>query len=115
MIKVKKYTVILKHLSKSLALKPFDQMYKDVGRSHLDYCDIIHYIPPIFKSTSLGMSLRSRMETVEKNQYQAGLSIAGYWKGTSHTKLYEELGWEALFDRRSMKHIFKSVKLHQRT
>ena len=90
MIKAKKNTGILKHLSKSLPLKSLDQMYKALVRSHLGYCDIIYHIPPIVKPPPLGMSLSSLMESVEKIQYQADLAITGCWKGTSRSKLYEE-------------------------
>ena len=40
------------------------------------------------------------MEEIERVQYQAGLAITGAWKGSSRVKLYEELGWESLSDRR---------------
>ena len=47
MIKAKKNIGILKHPSKFLPLKTFDQMYKALIRSHLDYSDIIYHIPPV--------------------------------------------------------------------
>ena len=40
------------------------------------------------------------MERLESVQYSAGLAITGVWKGTSRDKIYEELGWESLNDRR---------------
>ena len=40
------------------------------------------------------------MEKVERIQYQAALAISGAWRGSSRSKLYEELGWESLSDRR---------------
>ena len=33
-------------------------------------------------------------------QYKAALIVSGCWQGTSREKLYEELGWESLSDRR---------------
>ena len=40
------------------------------------------------------------MEEIERIQYQAALAITGAWKDSSRVKLYEELGWESLSDRR---------------
>ena len=40
------------------------------------------------------------MERIEISQYQAALSVTGCWQGTSRNKLYKELGWESLSDRR---------------
>ena len=51
------------------------------------------------------------MESVEKIQYQASLAITGCWKGSSRIRLYEELGWETLSDRRSNNRIFQILKI----
>ena len=67
-------------------------MYKTLVRSHLDYCDIIYHMPQIQHQPPLGVTLHNLMESIEKNQYEASLAIAGHWKGSSWTKLYEELG-----------------------
>ena len=40
------------------------------------------------------------MNTLERIQYQAALAITGSWKGTHLNKIYDELGWESLTDRR---------------
>ena len=99
MTKVKKILGTLKHLSKAPA------------RSHLDYCDIIYHMPQIVHQPPLGVSLHDMMESVEKIQYQAGLAITGCWKGTSRIRLYEELGWETLSDRRTNNRIFQMYKI----
>jgi hypothetical protein len=42
------------------------------------------------------------MELLEKVQYKAGLIInTNCWQGTSRVKLYKELGWESLSQRRT--------------
>ena len=51
------------------------------------------------------------MEMIEKTQYQAALAITGTWRGTSRNKLYEELGWESLSDRRWYKRLFQFYKI----
>ena len=76
-IKAKKIVGILKHLSKCLPLKTLDQMYKALVRSYFDYCDIIYHIPYHQNQTSLGMTLNSLMEKVERVQYHAALAITG--------------------------------------
>ena len=40
------------------------------------------------------------MNLVEQVQYKAALIVTGCWQGTSREKLYDELGWESLSDRR---------------
>jgi len=40
------------------------------------------------------------MDMIESIQYQAGLVATGCWKNTSRVKLYNELGWESLSNRR---------------
>ena len=40
------------------------------------------------------------MSKVESVQYRAALATTGAWKGTNKEKLYEELGWESLSQRR---------------
>lgn len=38
------------------------------------------------------------MEVFEKTQYQADLAITGTWRGTNTDKIYEELGWESIYN-----------------
>ena len=109
-IKAKRNVGILKHLSKFLPLKTLDQMYKVLVRSHLDYCDIIYHIPSHQTQAPLGVTLNSLMEKVERIQYQAALAISGAWRGSSRSKLYEELGWETLSDRRMYR---RTLQIHK--
>ena len=91
---------IIKNLSKFLPRKTLDQMYKTLVRSHLDYCDVIYHTPSYQTQPFFGLSLHSLMNEVERIQYQAALAISGTWQGSCRNKLYEELGWESLSDRR---------------
>ena len=97
-IKAKKNLGIIKYLSNLLPIKTLDQMYKALVRSHLDYCDIIYHVPSHQNQAPFGVTLNSVMEKVERIQYQSALAISGAWRGSSRSKLYEELGWESLFD-----------------
>ena len=57
------------------------------------------------------MSLHNHMEKVEKIQYQAALAVTGAWQGTSRVKIYEELGWETLSDRRMCNRVLQLHKI----
>ena len=110
-IKAKKNIGILKHLSKCLPLKTLDQMHKALVRSHLDYCDIIYHIPSITHQPPLGRTLSTLMEEVERVQYQAALATTGAWQGSSRSKIYDELGWETLCDRRKYRRVLQIHKI----
>ena len=51
------------------------------------------------------------MEKVERIQSQAAHTISGAWRGLSCSKLYEELGWETLSDRRMCRRILQIHKI----
>ena len=109
----KKNIGILKHVSKYLPLKSLDQMYKALVRSHLDYCDIIYHQPTKVNQPPLGVTLTAPMEEIERIQYLAALAITGAWKGSSRAKLYEELGWESLSDRRRSRRTLQIYKIEK--
>ena len=109
--KAKKIIGMIKHLSKYLPIKTLDQMYKTLVRPHLDYCDTIYHDPPKVNFPPLGPSLTVQMEKVERIQYQAALAITGTWQGSNRNKLYEELGWESLSDRRTCRRILQIHKI----
>ena len=51
--------------------------------------------------TLIPRSLLINLWTHLKNiQYQAALAVPGTWNGSGLNKLYDELGWESLTDRR---------------
>ena len=55
------------------------------------------------------------MESIERIQYQAALIITGAWKGSKRNKLYDELGWESISDRRWSRCLFQIFKIHNVT
>ena len=84
-------------------------MYKIIFHSRLDYCDIIYHIPSV--QTQFGVTLTDLMEKAERIQYQAGLAVTGAGQGSSRSKLYEELGWESLSERRWCRRILQVHKI----
>ena len=53
------------------------------------------------------------MEKVERTQYQVALAITGTWQSTNRSKLYEELGWVTLSDRRWRRRILQIDKIEK--
>ena len=102
---------VLKYLSKYLPLKTLDQMYKMFIRPHLDYGDVIFHIPHTQSLFDSSISLHPLMERMEQVQYQAALAITGCWHGSNRAKLYEELGWETLSDRRWSRRLIQLYKI----
>ena len=73
---------------------------------HLDYGDVICDQPNL-------CSLTNKIESV---QYNAALAITGAIRGTSKEKLYQELGFESLKDKRwlrSLCYLYKVVSTKQ--
>ena len=73
---------IIKKLSNTLSRNSLLTIYKSFIRPHLDYCGIIYDQP----------NNESFCTKIESIQYNAALSITGAINGTSHIKLYKELG-----------------------
>ena len=84
---------------------------KTLGRSHLDYCEIIYHAPALNAHKNLEMTVNSLMEKVERTQYQAALAITVTLQRSNQIKLYEELGWETLSDGRSCRRILLIHKI----
>ena len=81
-------------------------MYKLYVRPHLDYGDIIYQkFDPEF---TLEFTRK-----LESTQYAAALAVSGAWRGTKRNKLYEELDWEYLYDRRRYRRFTHLFKLRQ--
>ena len=102
---------ILRYFRKYLPLNTLDQIYKMFIRPHFDYGDVIYHIPPYTNPYNRTITLKPIMNRIEKVQYHAALAITGTWQGTSRNKLYEELGWESLSDRRWSRRLILLYKI----
>ena len=76
-------------------------IYKAHVRPHLDYGDIVYDRP--------GNS--SFSDKIESVQYGACLAITGCFRGTSREKIYNELGFESLADRRLSRRLIFFYKI----
>ena len=88
------------------------QIYKMCVRPHLDFCDVIFHVPQQLNEFDSSIRLNNLMASTERIQYQAALAITGVWKGTNLNKIYEELGWEPLIDRRWRRRLIQFYKLY---
>ena len=91
---------MLRFMSRYLPRKTLNELYKLYVRPHLDYGDVIYYIPSKKCDFTNSYTLNKYMEKLESVQYSAARAITGAWQGTSRKKLLEELGWETLDLRR---------------
>jgi len=98
--KAKKGLSLMKFLSKFVNRKTLELTYSMHVRPHLEYGDIIFHDC----TTTL-------MNCLESIQYQAGLIATGCWKHTNRKKLYNELGWESLEDRRKVRRLSNYYKI----
>ena len=100
-MKAMKGVSLLKFLSTYVSRNVLDLSYKMYVRPHLDYGDVIFH--------NQRMDL---MDLVERVQYKAALIVSGCWQGTSRVKLYDELGWESLSNRRWARRLAIFYKIH---
>ena len=95
---------MMKLLKKWIPRHSLEEIYKLYVRPHLDYGDILYDISETEKHSifplEVSNSLSKRVETV---QYEAARIVSGAWQGTSRNKLYADLGWETLYNRRTLR------------
>ena len=94
---------LMKQLKKWVSHIVLENIYKLYVRPNLDYADIVYHKAvesnTIFKHNVINFFMRK----VESIQYEAARVVTGAWKGTNREKLYENLGWESMNDRRIMR------------
>ena len=88
--KINKTIRLLRKLQNNLPRAPLITIHKSFVRPNLDYGDILY-------DQTFNNSSHERLELI---QYNAVLAITGAVKGSSREKLYQELGFESLQQRR---------------
>ena len=92
-VKARRGIGMIRYLSRYVSREVLDVIYKLHVRPHLDYGDIIyHKYDPDMRLTFT--------QKLEQTQYLAALAVTGTWRGTNRRRLFNELGWETLYDRR---------------
>ena len=93
---------LMKLIKKWVPNKTLEQVYKLYVRPHIDHADIIYHVAELNRTSIfpkiVDNALSKRVEIV---QYKAARIVTGAWKGTDRKKLYDDLGWETLSDRRT--------------
>ena len=97
----------MQQLLKWVPRRTLEEIYKLYVRPHMDYGDILYDISDLKKTNIFPNSTSNlQMEKIEMIQYKAARIVTGAWQGTSRTKLYDDLGWETLQNRRSARKLF---------
>ena len=96
--KARKGIGLIRHLSSHVSIFTLDQMNKMFVRPHL--CDVIYHLHPHQQHATTFFSLQYLMRSIDNTQYLTDHVVSGAWKGTDMSKLYKELGWEYLSERR---------------
>ena len=110
-VKAKRVIGIMTYFSKFLPLKTLDEMYKALVRSHIDYCDTIYHIPALNNQINANANANFVNGNCWANSIPSCPAITGAWQGSNRSKLYVELGWESLSDRRWCRHILQIRKI----
>ena len=101
--KTKKTISLLCKIQNKLPRAPLVTIYKSFIRPHLDYRNILY-------DQAFNNSFHERLESI---QYNAALAITGAIGGSSREKLYQDLGFESLQQRRWYRKLclfFKIIK-----
>ena len=91
---------LLCKLQNILPRAPLETIYKSFIRPHLDYGHILY-------DQMFNNSFHEKLESI---QYNAALAITGAIRGNSGEKLYQELDFESLQQRRWYRKLFSSSK-----
>ena len=97
---------LLKQLKKWVSFNTLETIYKMYIRPHLDYGDMVYDKGEVLRDGIFPMGTSSSLlKRVESIQYEAARIVSGAWNKTSRDKLYKNLGWESLQNRRLMRRL----------
>ena len=93
---------LMKCIKKWVTRATLEQIYKLYVRPHMDYADILYNVSERDKTNIFPNEVTNDMaRKIESVQYEAARITTGAWNKTSRSKLYDDLGWETLSDRRT--------------
>ena len=93
---------LIKHLARYLPLKTSDFTWNMQILCETPLRLLWYHFSYTHKVSQLGLSVfNNTMEEIDKVQYKAALAIRGAWWRSNHcSKIFEELEWESLSNRR---------------
>ena len=94
---------LMRQLKKWVSHEVLVNIYVMYIRPNFDYADIIYHKAENINETFYKDNSNLQMKQIEQIQYEAARISTGAWKGTSREKLYKNLGWESLNERRVMR------------
>ena len=94
---------LMRQLKKWVSHDVSENIYKLYVRPNLDYADVVYHKAEDKNDLFYSENTNPMMKQVEMVQYEAARIVTGAWKGTSRDKLYKNLGWESLNERRVMR------------
>ena len=110
--------LMLRKLYRYLPRNALLNIYKSFIRPHLDYCDIIYHKPCCDDIAMQNLFCLDAQhpnvlftDKIESVQYNAALAITGCIRGTSKEKIYNELGIESLYNRRTFHRLLYFYKI----
>ena len=96
----------MKQLKKWLHHKALETIWFVFNRPHLDYGDVVYDRGEIDRIGILPVRISpTSLKNIETLQYEAARIVTGAWKSTSRDKLYDNLGWESLQQRRLIRRL----------
>ena len=94
----------MKQLKNWVSHNVLEVIYKLYVRPHIEYGDMIYDVSVPDKVSIFNIeNNNATSKKVESIQYEAARIVSGAWKTTSINKLYTNLGWESLSDRRTFR------------
>ena len=98
---------IMKSLPRFLSVRTLSQIFKLYIRPRLDFCDVVYHVPSITNPFDSSINLNYLMGTLERSSIMLLLLSLG----TNLNKIYDELAWESLTDRRCSRRLFHFYKI----
>ena len=91
----------MKQLKKWVSHNVLEVIYKLYVRPHIDYGDMVYDVSVLENNSIFNIENKNSIsKRVESIQYEAARIVSGAWKTSCISKLYQNLGWESLSDRR---------------